>query len=335
MADFTFDGGHAAPGTVGRSGASWVNWAGAAVSLGLVVAVGAWGYGVMARDVSGVPVVRAAEGPMRTLPPDPGGTLTDHQGLAVNAVAGQGAAEGPAPQLILAPRPAGLAAEDVAVGALVPEAPAAPAPIATSLSEAAAVVELLPESPPIPEDNPILALAAEIAAQSEPLTPLTPGSDAPVVTAVQDVSSAATAAETNATSAPKPGPGLARSLRPVLRPAGLQVASLGAVRPEEVAAAVAVPSVQDIDPSTLPSGTRLVQIGAFDSAETAREEWQRLEALFGEYLDGKGRVVQRATSGGRVFFRLRAQGFEDLADARRFCAAFVAKNVDCIPVVTR
>jgi hypothetical protein len=28
-------------------------------------------------------------------------------------------------------------------------------------------------------------------------------------------------------------------------------------------------------------------------------------------------------------------GFDDLNDARRFCAAFVAERTDCIPVVTR
>jgi hypothetical protein len=28
-------------------------------------------------------------------------------------------------------------------------------------------------------------------------------------------------------------------------------------------------------------------------------------------------------------------GFDDLAAARRFCAALAAQNTDCIPVVTR
>jgi hypothetical protein len=32
---------------------------------------------------------------------------------------------------------------------------------------------------------------------------------------------------------------------------------------------------------------------------------------------------------------LRALGFEDLADARRFCSALVAEKAECIPVVTR
>ncbi|MFC6583995.1 SPOR domain-containing protein [Sulfitobacter aestuariivivens] len=82
-------------------------------------------------------------------------------------------------------------------------------------------------------------------------------------------------------------------------------------------------------------GTRLAQLGAFDSEAVAREQWDQLNTRFGTYLAGKKRVVQKATSGGRVFYRLRAMGFEDIADARRFCSALVAENADCIPVVTR
>jgi hypothetical protein len=67
----------------------------------------------------------------------------------------------------------------------------------------------------------------------------------------------------------------------------------------------------------------------------ARSEWERLTAQLGDLLDGKRRVVQRAESGGRIFYRLRAAGFEDLADARRFCSALQAERAECIPVVTR
>ena len=85
----------------------------------------------------------------------------------------------------------------------------------------------------------------------------------------------------------------------------------------------------------MPAGTRLAQLGAFDSEEVAREQWDQMNQQFGVYLSDKRRVIQRATSGGRVFYRLRAMGFEDIADARRFCSALVAENADCIPVVTR
>ena len=133
---------------------------------------------------------------------------------------------------------------------------------------------------------------------------------------------------------PVPGPGLARSLKPRLRPSGLRTASLGPVD-AAVIAAVTESTTAEIDPASLPAGTRLVQIGAFDSPETARGEWQRLESKFGDFLDGKARVIQKAQAGGRTFYRLRAHGFADLSDARRFCAAFVADKVDCIPVVSK
>ncbi|CUH77227.1 SPOR domain-containing protein [Tropicibacter naphthalenivorans] len=316
MADYSYDGAYRAQAP--RSGASLANWAGAAVSLALVAGVGVWGYGVMARDVSGVPIVQAMSGPMRVAPTDPGGHLADHQGLAVNAVAGSGAAEAPADRLILAPRPAGLGEDDVALGAIIPQAPA---PMQASLADNAKVVALT--APEIAEDDPIQALANQLAAGAAPLAPLDAES-AEVVTALND-----TVAEPEAAKPAYTGPGLTHSLRPVVRPTGLRTASLA---PVPVAAAA---STQELDAGSLPAGTRLVQIGAFDSPETARAEWQRLEVRFGDYLDGKNRVIQKASSGGRVFYRLRAEGFADLSDARRFCAAFVAQNVDCIPVVSR
>ncbi|MFZ8875361.1 MAG: SPOR domain-containing protein, partial [Paracoccaceae bacterium] len=49
----------------------------------------------------------------------------------------------------------------------------------------------------------------------------------------------------------------------------------------------------------------------------------------------RSRVIQRADRGGRIFYRLRADGFADLNDARRFCALLVASNADCIPVTVR
>ena len=60
-----------------------------------------------------------------------------------------------------------------------------------------------------------------------------------------------------------------------------------------------------------------------------------MQHRFGDYLNGKDRIVQTAESGGRTFYRLRAHGFADLSDARRFCSALVAEGADCIPVVTR
>ena len=88
-------------------------------------------------------------------------------------------------------------------------------------------------------------------------------------------------------------------------------------------------------PQPIPVGTRLVQFGACDTEDEARAEWARLEGLFGEVMAGKGIVLQPAESGGRTFYRLRAHGFEDEDDARRFCSAFAAQGTICIPVPQR
>jgi hypothetical protein len=74
-----------------------------------------------------------------------------------------------------------------------------------------------------------------------------------------------------------------------------------------------------------------VQLGAFDTAQDARSEWDKIAARFGTLLEGKRRVIQEATSGGRTFYRLRVHGFDDVASARRFCAALLAEQANCIP----
>ena len=78
-----------------------------------------------------------------------------------------------------------------------------------------------------------------------------------------------------------------------------------------------------------------MQLGAYEDAATARREWGRLTAAFPDFFAGRDRVVQRAVSGGRPFFRLRAHGFADIADARRFCTALLAEDAPCIPVTVR
>ncbi len=112
--------------------------------------------------------------------------------------------------------------------------------------------------------------------------------------------------------------------RPLGRPAEHRVATLGPVMND---------ATGDIEPGSIPPGTRLVQLGAYGSAEVARVEWANAIARFGDYMVGKERVIQEAETGGRKFWRLRALGFESLADSRRFCAVLVSDGANCIPVV--
>jgi hypothetical protein len=325
-----------------------VTLAGAALSLTLAVGVAVWGYKILMRDVTGVPVVRAMQDEMRVAPENPGGEIAAHTGLAVNAVPAEGGAAAPEDKLVLAPVEVPLQDEDLAVAPAEAETAADPAGETVADGAAAPATADAPE--PRPADatparitpasadateaaptrdslnaEEVLALADDIAADTAPLSDLPEGEDAPVQLAVNGVSR---------TDVVDPGvPGVANSLRPRVRPASLAPApeSTQTDSAQDAPDAPAAPTLT----GPLPEGTKLVQLGAFDSPEIAAREWTRVAGRFGDFMGGKSRVIQEAESGGRTFYRLRAQGFSDLSEARRFCAALVAEDAPCIPVVVR
>ncbi|PWK61128.1 SPOR domain-containing protein [Roseicyclus mahoneyensis] len=332
MADFDYfetDEAHATP----RNGAAQldataggprigtlVNWAGAVISLGLVIGMVVWAYQLTVRDMSGVPVIRALEGPMRVAPADPGGTQAEHQGLAVNRLA-EGAEAAPVPdRLILAPPPV-----DLDVSALASASAANLVPV----TETAAVATESEAPTPAEVAASTQALIERLMDRAEPLGPVSSDTPASVVSA-SPVPAVANAGE-SLQIIPASVPGPSRSLRPPSRPATL--AALAFSGP--ATSALAVETVPELEAADLPEGTRLVQLGAFDTPEIARAEWDRLTARFPDYFAGRPRVIQQATSGGSAFYRLRAHGFDDLAASRRFCAVLMAQNAPCIPVTVR
>ncbi|MEO9467159.1 MAG: SPOR domain-containing protein [Sulfitobacter pontiacus] len=313
-----------APQVAAKPLTKFANFAGAALSITLIVGIGVWGYKLLVRDVTGIPVVRAAQGDMRVRPENPGGQLADNQGLSVNAVASEGTANQFAEQLILAPKPLDLEEEDQPIPVAM-VAPAQQAP--TQSSPAADVAEAL-------KNGDVDDLVASLTDGVEPLEDEEDGTALPEpmnASATMDVDPLEMAVSNAVAVAMGEEPGVRASLRPQTRPGGRAVATKASFEPAPVAAA----EVKELSPDSLPTGTRLVQLGAFDSPQIARAQWVRLNARFGAYMEGKDRIIQEASSGGRTFYRLRAHGFSDIADARRFCSALVAENTDCIPVVTR
>jgi hypothetical protein len=254
---------------------------------------------------------------MRIAPEDPGGSTAAFQGLAVNAIAAEGTAEAPADRVVLAPAEVSLTEEDRAMSALLPDAPAAPIaevaarPLsAIDLAVAAALGEspdVLLASMPVADEAVAAEPAVAEVVEEAPAQPSVAATDAKGVVAVS----------------PRPAPRPSRAL-------GTQVASLDP-------AAGLPPARQgiDVEPATIPTGARLVQLGAYPTADLAREEWDAVAARFADFMDGKGRVIEEAEAGGRIFYRLRVSGFEDLADSRRFCAVLVAGEASCIPVAAR
>ena len=84
--------------------------------------------------------------------------------------------------------------------------------------------------------------------------------------------------------------------------------------------------------STVGPGTRLVQLGAFDSEEITRKAWAQLVARNNDLLATKSLYVERTTANARVFYRLRVAGFETAEQTRQMCEALRARSIDCIPV---
>lgn len=310
MADIEVHGfGPEGPGDMGAAGFGGrmtriVNLAGAAMSVALVGGLAVWGWNLLVRDVTGIPVVQAVAGPMRVQPADPGGDRAAHQGLAVNRIAALGEAAPPPDQIVLAPRSTDLQPEDISQGMLATQPALLPAAPAVARAPA----------PADPLQAAILAVSSEVMEAEADLSGDLDG------TALAQV-------------IPASVPGPARSPRPRPRPEGdlaLHLASASAL------AAIAAPAVTgEVDPAALGAGTLLVQFGAFDTADDARRAWDGLAGRFGALMEGKDRVIEQAEAAGRTFYRLRALGFADQADARRFCAAFVAEAADCIPVTLR
>ena len=367
MADFDFHGaeyGDAAESRLGEAARRFgaANIVGAATSIALAGGLAVWAVDLTMRDVSGVPVIAALDGPMRVAPENPGGMRAPFQGMALSELTSGGPAA-PAPEeIVLAPAPVDLDAPalaarrelaraaplDPVTDALAEATPPPPA-IAVPAPEAVATLAeplALPEPLDMPE---ALDLAESVDAADG--ADLTEALDLAQAEPAEDPLEAALA---EALAMPEPelgalvqaaatGPGIVRSPRPPQRPLalrrapteapiqqpGTRVASLGGT------VVTSSPNPVDADPASLTVGTRVVQLGAFDSEEIARQEWTRLSGKFAAYMGGKKRLVQKARSGGRDFWRLRVVGFQDGSDARRFCSALLAKDAACIPVTIR
>lgn len=327
-----------------------VNFIGAVVSIGLIGGIGVWGYQLLVRDVTGVPVVRALEGDMRTTPDTHGGSEADYQGLAVNAVAAENSDSGPVERVILAPQPIELAEEDRSIPDLAAVlATQAPAPRPVPQEPVLLTGQPAPAPAAEQEAEPeVLAAAAIDDAVADALVSLTAHvEDAPEaeITAGLDLRDLISAGigQGNAEAFVQPAsftaPALvkpdfavpeaafnSRSPVPRARPGEREVVEVAYVAPAVVKQPV------ELAAESVASGSRLVQLGAYASPEVARSEWDRISGNFTELFTNHQRVVQKAQTRGKTFYRLRVSGFDDLADARRFCAVLTSKQADCIPV---
>jgi hypothetical protein len=275
---------------------SVLHWVGSGVSLMLLAGGVYWAVNIASRDVTKIPVVSAQLSPMREAPENPGGKATENQGLNVTQVA---AMENPpvAETIVLAPVAQPLAEEDLPEAERLQMANAVATPAPDGETELAVDVN---------------ALADAIVAGEKPLSDIKP---LPVRVEGANIEQAlrmALAVDETPSGLRPPR----TTIRPKLRPRATQAAAVVSTKP------------------AIAAGSVLVQFGAYDSAAVAEQEWTRISAKLANFLGTQTRVIQKAQSGGRTFYRLRAAGFGDIAEARRFCSA-VSEKAECYPVIVK
>ena len=281
-------------------------WTGAALSLSLLVGAISWSYQLIVRDINQIPIVRAQLGPLRVAPENPGGLIAANQGLSVT-------------QLAVNEKP--LLSNEIHL-----------APAADILNEEHLALQINKASKTNTDNEKfeIKEVNAEkslnLAVLSDELELVTSSNEKAIPSKVAfsqkkiEIENAVSLALSIAADPEA----LFTSLRPKIRPKSFRRNNK-----------IKLDQVTTNEPfSEPPMGSAVVQLGAFESKNLAKSEWQRFEKLLGSILISKRMIVQKAESGGKIFYRLRASGFDDISDARQFCTA-ISDKVACIPVVTR
>lgn len=305
-----------------------LNYFGALVSVALMIGLIVWGYQLVVRDVSGIPVIRAIEGAARIAPEEPGGKLAEYSGLAVNTVAA-GQAPARVDRVAIAPSAASLTDEDVPMGSLGATAQPMQADDddAVLASPRTPVLDLPHRSG---DDRMADALLAETTPEGSVSATVTDDTGGIVKPEEINKALAEAAVPQSAvladSSRPAPRPRRLASVAPANDAAPVAAMAAPETRPE-AAPAPAKAEMKTVQPA---SGAAIAQIGAFDSDAVARSEWQRLSGKSGGLFAGKSPVIQKTERNGRTFWRLRVAGFSGKDDARSFCSSLKAKGTDCI-----
>lgn len=281
---------------VSLSVGSIMHWLGSGVSVALLAGGVYWAFSIASRDVTQIPVVSAQNTPMREAPENPGGKATENQGLNVTQVA---AMENPpvSETIVLAPVTQPLADEDLPTAERRQMSTSIPATPHEGETELAVDMN---------------ALADAIIAGEKSLSVIQPMPVRVEGANIEQALRMALAVDESPSGLSPPR----TTIRPKLRPSATQ-------------AAVRLPAVPAIA-----VGSALVQFGAYDSQAVAEQEWTRISAKLASFLGTQTRVIQKVESGGRTFYRLRAAGFNDVAEARRFCSA-VSEKAECYPVIAK
>jgi len=315
---------------------------GAALGMSAVFAVAAWyalQRGDMQPDVAvEVPLVKAAEGPVKEKPEDPGGLKIPNQDKLVyeritpkpEAPVAEKLAPAPEEPIVKAAEK-----EKPAAKAAAPAAPKIAKPAEKAVEEAAK-----PDVKAAPEPKAAIATAEKHVAPPAITSTASKTEGAktesllapPVKSAKEAVKEAAPAkaAREQAPVAKEAAKKVVVKETPAKEPAPAKTIAAKPAVPKPVVSKSTAPKTAA--PKSAASGYR-IQFASYRKAALAKKAWQRLKKAHGDILGSLTGHTARADLGKRgVYFRSQAGFFGNAASARAACAKLKAKKQDCIIV---
>ncbi|MBC8337511.1 MAG: SPOR domain-containing protein [Alphaproteobacteria bacterium] len=301
-------------------------------------AVGGWvvyGDALMQRFIgggdAGVPTIRAASGPVKVRPENPGGLKVPNRDKLVYDRMQKGPESGVAdrgPERLLPPPEQPLPKPHLKTGSKT--APAAETKPAAKEAPAAQIK-------PTEKTNPVAKVPTlkDVKAAKRPTPPPPP----PAPPSSSTSTAGSTASGASFSQAGKTGSAPAQPVRKA--PKKAPVKQQAVAKPVEKTAATAKkvsPPPAQIAPQTVAAISRdkayLVQLAAARSSEGAREEWARLKGKHPDLLGHLGLTITKADlgAGKGVFYRLRAGPLVDEGSARGLCRQLSLRQIGCLVI---
>jgi hypothetical protein len=273
-----------------------VNWAGALLSIIILITLIIWGFSLNVSDSAEIPVVKAKIKELRVVSEEPGGQIVNYQGLSVNNVQEQGSAQSAATRIILAPEPIELIEEDINIS-IIENSRVANEPKVSSLNNG-------------DEEN-----KKEIINVLDGFAPF-----AVVISVIPKIRNLYGT----------------HSLDKIIENNDVDLTPGTEDKFIENNDVELTPGTKDKIKATnevsLKSGTNLVQLGFYSTKQKAQKVWSDLMINNSSVFKNKKRIIQNVNIRGNNSYRLTVVGFSGLGESKDFCLFLRDSLPTCLPM---
>ena len=270
-------------------------WIGLILSISIFAFLIIWGFSLNVSENAEIPVVKAKIKEARIISENPGGQIVNYQGLSVNNVQEQGAAQVTAKRILLAPEPVELRENDLTTTAIKKTDNLDDLGNAVINQSEKTIVLRETEKDKQLTDDPNKVSALALKRSRKPW--------AREMLIIQNIEKVLEIAEVEISDE--------------------EIAEVE-ISDEEIA------EVEITEPK-IKRGTNLVQLGSYPTRKEAQEAWASFLKRNGTIFKNKKRSIQKFDS-SRYPFQLRALGFTTSGDSRDFCILLTGLVPSCLPI---